>query len=104
MSEPERVAALPASKTAWLASCTRRGQQRDVHDAFGNLAESGEHGLDGETRSDFARSWPPTPSASAKSHPCDCTWAGEDGATWPTKSSLCRRAESGVGEFCKFNL
>ncbi len=29
-------------------------QQRGVHDALGNLAEAGEHGVDGEARGDLA--------------------------------------------------
>ncbi len=30
------------------------GQEGDVHDAFGDLAEAGHHGLDGDARGDFA--------------------------------------------------
>ena len=96
--------ALPASKTAWLASCTRRGQQRDVHDAFGNLAEAGEHGFDGEARGDFAALLSADAVGQREEPSLRLHLRGRGRGDVADEVLVVAAGEAGVGEFGKFKI
>ena len=81
----------PWSNTAWFASCTSLGSSDTCMMPLGILRKPASTASTARRDATSPRSWPPTPSASANSQPCDSTCAGDAGATWPRKSSLCWR-------------